>query len=397
MVFPNGEPGEAAVNGDRITAGTRRENGEQAAESFAGTVHKVPAPARRAVSGGDTPVREKILPLRDDIEVSAEIGEKWRALLDVLSEVMHIPAALVMRVHADEIEVFERSGNPGNVYKKGERAKLGTGLYCEEVMSSRKLLTVPDATKDPRWDHNPDIKLGMISYMGYPILWPGGEVFGTICVLDTKENSYTPVQRRLLEQFRETVQGDLAMIREKEALSREIEEHRLTDASLRASEERFRRLAEEARDVIYRMSLPDGRYEYVSPGARDMMEISPEELYDNPALFRDIIHPDWLDYFNTAWGNLLRGECPSLYEFQIVTKSGAVKWVNQRNVLVRDAEGRPVELEGIVSDVTERVTREQRVRRYMELLSGLIGNTRTFFRQSAGGAPGHHGAGGPHD
>jgi signal transduction histidine kinase len=79
-------------------------------------------------------------------------------------------------------------------------------------MDTRATLLIPDATKDPAWDHNPDIARGMISYLGMPITWPQGEVFGTICVLDTKENHYTGHLTRLLEKFSRLIMSDLHVI-----------------------------------------------------------------------------------------------------------------------------------------------------------------------------------------
>jgi PAS domain S-box-containing protein len=54
----------------------------------------------------------------------------------------------------------------------------------------------------------------------------------------------------------------------------DITSRKKTEEELHQSEERFRRLAENARDVIYRMSLPDGKYEYVSPAAYSLLEVS---------------------------------------------------------------------------------------------------------------------------
>ncbi|MCK4564633.1 MAG: CHASE domain-containing protein, partial [Verrucomicrobia bacterium] len=49
---------------------------------------------------------------------------------------------------------------------------------------------------------------------------------------------------------------------------------------LRESEEKFRRLAENSPDMIYRMSLPDRCYEYVSPASTGMFGYSPEKFLD---------------------------------------------------------------------------------------------------------------------
>ena len=143
------------------------------------------------------------------IQVPSQVTQKWQEIVDLLAEVLHVPSALIMKVEPPHIEVFVRSESEGNPYEKGELACLNTGLYCETVMQSRRLLLVPDALADQEWNANPDIKLGMISYMGVPVAWPGGDIFGTICVLDGKPNEYSELYRKLLFQCREVLQADL--------------------------------------------------------------------------------------------------------------------------------------------------------------------------------------------
>jgi GAF domain-containing protein len=58
-------------------------------------------------------------------------------------------------------------------------------------MKTRQPLFVPDALAHEKWNSNPDIELGMTSYLGFPITWPNGDIFGTICVLDNKRNVTT--------------------------------------------------------------------------------------------------------------------------------------------------------------------------------------------------------------
>ena len=137
---------------------------------------------------------------------------------------------------------------------------------------------------------------------------------------------------------------------------------------LQLSEEKYRRLAENAQDLIYRISIPEARYEYVSPAAEQLTGYTPREFYDNPVLIRTIIHPDWLDYFKQQWDNLNKGIAPPSYEYQIVTKTGETRWVNQRNVLIFDTKGKPVALEGIATDITSMVnTRQEREELIKEL------------------------------
>ena len=143
------------------------------------------------------------------IEVPFEIVQKWQEIVNVIAEIIHVPSALVMKVESPNIKVFVSSESSGNPYERDELAPLNTGLYCETVMKTRLPLLVPDAVRDEEWKSNPDIKLGMISYLGFPVTWPDGQIFGTICVLDKKENSYSELYRKFVMQCRDVLQADL--------------------------------------------------------------------------------------------------------------------------------------------------------------------------------------------
>lgn len=163
-------------------------------------------------------------------EVDEPTLRKWQELANTLASIAGVPAGLIMRVSWPEIEVFVSSRTEGNPYNPGDSEHLpGSGLYCETVIRSQGKLKVPDATSDPDWDQNPDIKLNMISYLGLPIMLPDGQVFGTICILDESPNSYSSEIEKLMGQLRELVESHLSLIwrnRELQDKIREIEELR---------------------------------------------------------------------------------------------------------------------------------------------------------------------------
>ncbi len=122
------------------------------------------------------------------IEISDLIIQKWQIIVDTMAEIINVPAGLIMRIIETDIEVFASSQSEGNPYSVGDKEHLiGSGLYCEHVINTKRRLLVPDARMDDKWKNNPDIKLDMISYLGFPIMLPDGTAFGTICVLDKKE------------------------------------------------------------------------------------------------------------------------------------------------------------------------------------------------------------------
>ncbi len=161
-----------------------------------------------------------------DLEIPAERINKWQKTLDLLAQIMDIPAALIMRVYEDEIEVFISSQSGGNPYKKGERAGFGPkcGLYCEHVIRNKKKLEVHNALEEEQWKNNPDIELNMISYLGYSVQYDDGAVFGTICVLDNKKRVFGEKYKMIMEKFRDLVEDDLTIIRQEIKLKKTLDE-----------------------------------------------------------------------------------------------------------------------------------------------------------------------------
>lgn len=146
------------------------------------------------------------------VSLADDVIDAWQSLVDTMAQAFDVPAGLIMRLSGEEIEVFISSQSENNPYRPGDTEHfLGSGLYCETVIRTGNPLLVPDALVDPEWRENPDMRLGMISYLGLPINLPDGSPFGTICVLDDKANSFSDLYVRLLSQFKTVVESHLQL------------------------------------------------------------------------------------------------------------------------------------------------------------------------------------------
>ncbi len=166
-------------------------------------------------------------------------------------------------------------------------------------------------------------------WLGAPLLNSAGKCFGVMAV----------VSRDPSKSFRPGDIEVLSIIAAQVAMS--IERKQMEN-KLRDSETRFRKLSENARVMIYRMSLPDGKYEYVSPASLQLTGFTPEEIYSGSAHIVNSIHPEFREYFQKAWENLLHGEMPAFYEYKTVHRDGTERWLHQSNVLVCDENGAPI-------------------------------------------------------
>ncbi|MFP4532024.1 MAG: GAF domain-containing protein, partial [Desulfobacterales bacterium] len=153
-------------------------------------------------------INEKI-----EINVPIDIQANWQEIINIMAQLCEVPVALIMRLRETDIEVFLSSKSEGNPYHPGDKEHFeGSGLYCETVIKSRDKLLVPDALADEYWKDNPDVKLNMISYLGFPIFWPEENPFGTICVLDVKRNEYSRVIEQLMLKFKNLIESHLELI-----------------------------------------------------------------------------------------------------------------------------------------------------------------------------------------
>jgi PAS domain S-box-containing protein len=165
-------------------------------------------------------------PGTSEIAIPPDVLRNWQRIIDLLANIMHVPSAVVTKIeppHYTNYRTLASSNSEGNPFPVDEFFSMDIGTFCETVIKNRAPLLVPNALEDDQWKSTPDIGVGMVSYMGFPVLWPDGRIFGTICVLDNKTNRYSDLYQQLMLHCRDVLQGDLQTLAR---LGDELEEQR---------------------------------------------------------------------------------------------------------------------------------------------------------------------------
>ncbi len=149
------------------------------------------------------------------------------------------------------------------------------------------------------------------------------------------------------------------------AIIRDISERRALEAARRRSDERYRLLAEQARDIIYRVRLVPGppRIEYMSPAARPLTGYLPEDHYADPDLFVEMAEPEHRSLMQRLMSD--PEALPNPFLVRIRKRDGSIAWHEQQFTVVRDTAGRAVAIEGIARDTTQRVRADEDRQRLM--------------------------------
>jgi|GEM_PF-3091715 len=120
------------------------------------------------------------------------------------------------------------------------------------------------------------------------------------------------------------------------------------------SEERFRLLAENARDMIFRISLfPRKKVEFVSPVCEQILGYSPEDFYNDPELDYKIIHHE--DRVKLDNGSIVKENDNNPIVLRWICKNDKILHIEQKWVPLFDKHGKLIALEGICRDITDRI------------------------------------------
>ena len=132
------------------------------------------------------------------------------------------------------------------------------------------------------------------------------------------------------------------------------------ERALEESEERYRRLAENADDIIYRIELfPEKRFTFINKAVERVTGYTPREHYDDPDLGNKLVHPEDRSLVEEGWKEKSFFNRP--VRLRWITKAGKVIWTEQHNVPLYDNKGRLTAIEGIARDITERMEMVQRL------------------------------------
>ncbi|WPB76833.1 ATP-binding protein [Archangium violaceum] len=131
-------------------------------------------------------------------------------------------------------------------------------------------------------------------------------------------------------------------------------EQRQSERALRERELRFRRIAENASDVLYRYQLAGTRsFAFISGVVTNNLGFSPEEHYRDPELWHRQVHSEDLRVLEQLLSDPQRmADTPVVVRF--TRRDGRLVWLQHVVTPVMDATGLCVAVEGIARDITER-------------------------------------------
>ncbi|MEO8893425.1 MAG: PAS domain S-box protein, partial [Coleofasciculaceae cyanobacterium] len=163
------------------------------------------------------------------------------------------------------------------------------------------------------------------------------------------------------------------------AVIADITERKRTQEALKASEEQFRQLAENIRDVFWSLDLQQKQFLYVSPAYEKIWGRSCADLLENTQNWLATIHPDDRQSLKDSFvARMNREDFADLpwsefdKTYRIVRPDGSVCWIRERGFPIKNEQGETYRIAGIAEDITERKRTEEELRETTQTLQALI-------------------------
>ncbi|MBX3744999.1 MAG: PAS domain S-box protein [Verrucomicrobiae bacterium] len=235
----------------------------------------------------------------------------------------------------------------------GPRAgSCGTAAYRREAVIAMDIAT------DPLWENAREWALsnGLRACWSMPVIGATGAVLATFALYYRESRVPRPEELELIRRTAHLV--GIAVERDRK------------EAELRASEERFRRVFDDAA-VGLAITTLEGRFIETNPAYRTMLGRDEEALRATD--ITALTHPGDREHFWAWWTELIGG-----YRERLVTEKRAVRvgggavWIRVSVAPQRDSKGRPVRMVVVAEDITQQRTAEAEAARLGRRLTATL-------------------------
>jgi PAS domain S-box-containing protein len=143
-----------------------------------------------------------------------------------------------------------------------------------------------------------------------------------------------------------------------QGIFRDVTERCRAEAELRRSEEQYRLLVNQVPAVVYK-GYPDWSLDCFDRKIEEITGYLKEEFDSRRITWRDLIFPEDMAQAKKAYIAAHKGDGSYITEHRIRKKNGEVRWIQSRNRIIYDSEGKADHTSGVFFDITEHKRLEE--------------------------------------
>jgi len=163
----------------------------------------------------------------------------------------------------------------------------------------------------------------------------------------------------ILERSLEISSKELIELNNK--LKSDICERENTERELKIVHNELKLLFENIDEILFSFDVVNNKITQISSASEKIYGYKPEEFYENHDLWKQVVHPQD-KYISEKQFKRLIGGNKITTQYRIIHKNGNIRWIENRIIPTIDDAGVLIRVDGITSDITEKIEREQKLR-----------------------------------
>ncbi len=144
-----------------------------------------------------------------------------------------------------------------------------------------------------------------------------------------------------------------------------------TQAQLQQSQQRLESILNSIEGVVWSIHPETFETIYINPAVEPIFGCAVAEFFANPNLWLEIIHPDDRSIITNAFIQL-EEKGKTRKEYRIIRPDGQVRWLSVNSYLVYDQIGKPIRIDGITTDISDRIESQSRLQQIARHIPGII-------------------------
>jgi diguanylate cyclase (GGDEF)-like protein/PAS domain S-box-containing protein len=281
--------------------------------------------------------------------------ENFDRILRLAARIIGVPAATISFVGA------ERQWFKSRIGVEAQQTSREVS-FCGHTILGDQVMVVPDATRDPRFAHNP-LVIGPAKtrfYAGAPLRTPDGHNLGTLCAIDHKPRELTPEDGALLADLAQLVVVQLELQRAGHRALAEIAERERAEAALLVRKRQLKEAQRLAHLGDWRWLVGTQSVTW-SPGMFRIFGLDAATFEPSFEAVLDLVHADDRESVRARFQQAVLDRATVSVEFRQLGADGSERhfWSEARCEL--DDHGKVVAVFGVCQDITERRNAERRI------------------------------------
>lgn len=133
----------------------------------------------------------------------------------------------------------------------------------------------------------------------------------------------------------------------------DISDRRRAEQALRESEQMFRQLADNIREIFFAIEADPPRMAYISPPFEEITGRTRQGFYERADAWIELVHHEDKRHAARVFERAIGGVATAM-EYRVVRPDGTIRWIYARSFPVTDSKGKLSRIVGIAEDITER-------------------------------------------